>query len=284
MKGMKKVKENAVREVKKKEIKKSEGEEANDRLKEIKELIKKEMLNEGDREAVKEMAKEMKEMRKSMDFMSSKFEECMTEMKEMREELSNMKKEKEELKKEMNEMRNTLNESRKERGEIEGKFLIMQNEQLQENLEFVGLPCSDQEKCRDLALNLARKVDPSFKTGDIIDAYRIGNPKDKDGKVKTTRPLLVKFATKRVRNFLYRNKKNLRASGEENGGKMAGQRFFINENLCRDSKALFRKANELKKEKEYKYIWSSYGTIYLRKDDKEKHICIKCTDDLAQII
>ena len=184
MKGMKKVKENAVREVKKKEIKKSEGEEANDRLKEIKELIKKEMLNEGGSEAVKEMAKEM---RKSMDFMSSKFEECMTEMKEMREELSNMKKEKEELKKEMNEMRNTLNESRKERGEIEGKFLIMQNEQLQENLEFVGLPCSDQEKCQDLALDLARKVDPSFKTGDIIDAYRIGNPKDKDGKVKTTR-------------------------------------------------------------------------------------------------
>ena len=101
-----------------------------------------------------------------------------------------------------------------------------------------------------------------------------------DGKPKKSRPILVKFKERKTRNSVYRNKKKLRTDDQNN---QARNKIFINENLCKESKDLFRKANVLKKEKNYRFIWTSYGRILLRKNENEQTVCIKCTNDLSLI-
>ena len=128
---------------------------------------------------------------------------------------------------------------------------------------------------------IAKNIDPKINREDIIDAYLIGNPIDIDGKPKKSRPILVKFKENKTRNFVYRNKRKLRSVGQDSS---ESNRIFINKNLCKESKALFRKANELKKEKNYRFIWTSYGKILLKKKKNDKTICIKCTNDLSLVI
>lgn len=240
------------------------------------------------RKAMIEMKDEGKEHRKSVEFVGDCFDDLKKNNEILMERLIALEKSNAELKRENADMRKRMMEDKKEKKDLEAKFLSVQNEQLQDNLEIVGLQCKINENCEELALSVAQKIEPSITPNDIVEAYRIGSLKNKDGSIKKLRPLLVKFRSRKVRNAVYRNKKKLKEveSMKENRGNPEGefQKVFINENLCRDSKSLFRMANDLKKEKKYKFIWSSFGSIYMRKTENDEVICIKSKDDLAKIM
>ena len=195
---------------------------------------------------VEEMRKDMKEQKRSVEFMSEFFDDLKKTNESLMNRLSVVEKNNAELAKKNTMIEKQLNSDKNDKFEVEAKFLEIKNEQLQDNLEFVGIDCEKDENCKDLALNIVKRIDPNINTNDIFDAYRIGNPKDVDGKPKKSRPILVKFKERKTRNSVYRNKKKIRTDDQIN---QARNRIFINENLCKESKDLFRKANVLKKEK-----------------------------------
>ena len=43
-------------------------------------------------------------------------------------------------------------------------------------------------------------------------------------------------------------------------------RIYINESLSRNNKYLFQECLKIKREKNFKFIWTQYGRIYLRKE------------------
>ena len=59
--------------------------------------------------------------------------------------------------------------------------------------------------------------------------------------------------------------------------------LYLNENLPPIIKNLFGKANEKRKEKQYKFIWTSGCTILVRKSEKSNIIAIKKSSDLKKI-
>ena len=63
----------------------------------------------------------------------------------------------------------------------------------------------------------------------------------------------------------------------------AKQKVFINENLSRETKILFRKANDIKKKLSWKFIWSNYGIIFLRKNEDSKVVRVTTESDLKNI-
>lgn len=239
---------------------------------------------------------EMKEMRRSVDFMNSKFEDYMKDVKRGEQE-------KVAVSTKVNLMEEKIRVLDSERGEDEEKVLELKNEQLQSNLEIVGIPCQKDEDCVGLALAIAAKANTSIKREDILDAHRIGNPKDQHGVEKTSRPMLVKFKERSARNIVFRNKKKIRpnptsvpadtipttthtsvpTSIPNNNNHDSLSKLFINENLCRESKNLLRMANNKRKEKGFKYIWTNFGKIMVRRNEGDKVVCIKCSKDLDLI-
>ena len=132
----------------------------------------------------------------------------------------------------------------------------------------------------NVAMDILKVADASISVNDVGSVRRIGNPKDKDGKNKATRPILVSLKSIDRRMSIYHNKKKLYKHDFSNLGL---EKVFINENLSPHSKSLFFQANKLKKEKNWSYIWTNNCTIYMRKIDNSPAIKIQDEADLLLI-
>ena len=92
------------------------------------------------------------------------------------------------------------------------------------------------------------------------------------------RPILIIFKNKVMRDTVYANKSNLRKLDDRHG------KLFLNENLPKNLKILLGKANKIRKEKNYKFIWTKNGTILVRKTDNCNVISISRPSDIEKIV
>ena len=210
---------------------------------------------------VKELMSEMTGIPAAIQFMNDKFEETMKELTETKQHLIAARKEKEILHQTIDNMQTTITN-------LETKVTSLANQQLANNLEIAGIPVKTDENCQEIALKVIQKVDPLMLKDQISDAYRIGRATDEDGNANVNRSLLVKFKSVASRNNIYKKKKvlkNVRAAHIGLGTN--NDRIFVNENLCFETKSLFREANTFKKDKGWKYIWSNRGIIYIKEND-----------------
>lgn len=222
---------------------------------------------------VSELRVEVREQRKSMEFMSEEYDRMKEDNKSMAKRLSVLEKKSGVVEKQMEEQG-------RDKNELEGTIIDMKNFQLQDNLEIVGLPQREHEDCKELALCVFKKIDTTLGKDIILQARRVGSPKDQYDKVKKTRPILVQLNNKSIRNYLYSNKKRIRSAF---GQPREEEKVFLNESLCRETRDLLREANVKRKEKNYKFIWTSFGKVLVRKSENSKVIHIKSHKDLDMI-
>ena len=158
---------------------------------------------------------------------------------------------------------------------------ILTNQQLSKNLEISGIPCQPKEDCASIALKVARKIHPQIQEDEIAEAYRVGRQKDEQGKERLNRSILVKFRSLTTRDIIFKNKRVLTNVDTSNLGlSNLKKRIYVNENLSYETRSLFRLANNLKKENNWKFIWTNSGTIYVKKDVNSKILSISSIKDL----
>ncbi len=242
--------------------------------------MKEEMRRERteNRKHFSEMLRELKED------MNESWKSIMMDLKELTDENSKLKKKTERLQKELDEEKaaRRLN-NEKSNGEIKAalsKINDMDNYLRGNNLEIHGVPVS--ENLEVACTKILKVVEPTITRKDVERMRRIGNPKHKDGNEKGSLPILVIMKSKEQKLKIIKNKKKL--VGVE-FGKLGinAKKIFINENLTNQSKALLFKANTQRKEKEWKFIWTSNGNIYLRKDEGSPIMHIRDERDLVKI-
>ena len=167
---------------------------------------------------------------------------------------------------------------------LERKVVGISNQQLSKNLIIAGVPRESKEDCAEISFIVAQKVCPDIKKDEIEEAFRIGKTKDETGKVRLDRPILIKFKSHQSRNLVYKNKKSLKNVTTADIGLCRDKnRIFINENLCHETKELFREANKLKKKNNWSFIWTNFGKIFVKKDEDSDVVPITCIEDLQQI-
>ena len=144
------------------------------------------------------------------------------------------------------------------------------------NLELCGL----EEKTGENVLQKVNDIISKISPGDagIEEAFRIGPKTNRDGSVKKKRSILIRFKSANYRNNALENKTNLKKLNSEHGT------LFLNENLPLNLKVLLGKANNLRKERGYKFLWTKNGTILVRKLDNTPAIAIKKISDLDKIV
>lgn len=154
-----------------------------------------------------------------------------------------------------------------------------------ECLEIRGIPVTDEEDTSEIVTNIASLLDVEIRREDISISHRL---KVKNSTNKTNPPpIIAKFLRREERDDLYqaRNKLKYFTTKDLEGdlGRIADNKIYISESLTRKNKELFNGALKFKKEFHFKFIWSFYGRIFLRKDTKSPSIVISSQKDLEDL-
>lgn len=224
---------------------------------------------------VKEIRKEMKDIKGGMEFINEKFEFALKELKMAQDELREAKEENKKYQEIIENMNKKLAEEVKERKSLEEKVYSIVNpveiELRKSNLEIAGLKEEEGEKLLEKVNKIVGQVVPG-KVG-ITKAYRVGKKE-----VNKKRTIVVQFENRGLRNIALQNRANLKKLEFSHG------RLFFNENLPVNIKILLGKANEVRKQKDYKYLWTKEGVIFVRKAEGMDAVVIRKLADIEKIV
>lgn len=114
----------------------------------------------------------------------------------------------------------------------------------------------------------------SIEPRDISVAHRL-----KPGSKDRFRPVIVKFATRRIRNMVYQAKKHLRGTPENR----SSNGIYISEHLTKETADLFFEARKMVKEKRIFAAWTQNCQVHIRMsaDPTSRAIIVKNRADLT---
>lgn len=206
----------------------------------------------------REILNQIKELKKSLEFMSNKFEEIRNE---------NM-----ELKKLVNE-NNIENQKLKERiTRLEYIIEKEETEKIENNIAISGIDKQGKnENVKEIVNKVFQGMGINIKDEHITTICRKGNENG---------PIIVSLQTREIKEKILEKRKIIK-SIDTNDCQLKGKKqIYINDQLTTYGNQLFYKARQLKKEGKVKYVWTRDGHIYVRKTDTTEKQKIKNETDI----
>ncbi|CAG9784968.1 unnamed protein product [Diatraea saccharalis] len=165
---------------------------------------------------------------------------------------------------------------------LENRVENLQRESLRSHIEIKNVPKITRESREDL-LNMITKLSNTIKYDikekDIKDIYRVRDQKDNTRTVST---LVVELASTMQKTDLLKLIKTYNIKNKE---KLCGKHLeliqyektpiYVSEKLTALGARLYFLARDLTKSKAYKFCWTSFGKVYVRKDEASPIILIK---------
>lgn len=195
-----------------------------------------------------------------------------------------------ELKENIEQLKTQRREDREYITLLENKIEDMQMSNRKTNFEMKNVPRKDRETKEDLiemVLCLSKSVGTDLIKTDIKDVYRIRGKKEGN----PNNPIIVETNSTIVRTTLLKLCKNFNVTHKDKlCAKHLGLRksedtpIFISENLTSRGSRLHFIARDLVKTKKFKYCWTAYGKVYVRKDDNSPVITIKSESQCHQLM
>lgn len=225
-----------------------------------------------------------------MEMIASKFSEHKTELEKIAPTLDAVRKsnsniensiafllvQNEEFKNKITSLENQAKDDKKYITLLEDKLEDLQIMSRKANFELRNVPKNSNETKEDLiemVTCLSGKVGSTLNKTDISDIYRV-RPKKAEEKnspivVETSSTLAKTDIIKACRTFNIRNKaklcaKHLGLHVQEDTP------IFVSEQLTAKQARLHFLARDLVKTKKYKFCWTAYGKVYVRKDENSK--------------
>ncbi|KAI5633152.1 hypothetical protein NE865_14104 [Phthorimaea operculella] len=195
----------------------------------------------------------------------------------------------EEFKKRITQLENKLSEDRDYIIMLENRIEDLQTGSRKSNMEIKNVPKLDKETKQDLVemvTCLAENIGSSFSKSDIRDIYRIrGKNEKKDTPiiVETNSVLLKTEFISKARSFNKKTKSKLCA--KHLGLKTREDTpVFLSEHLTAKGTRLHFLARDLAKSREYKFVWTAYGKVYIRKNEQSPVIMITNENQIHQLL
>lgn len=214
---------------------------------------------------VQEVKGQNDEIKKSIQFLTEKYDEVLLTTKKIQENCNN------------NKERIRL---------LENKIEILERNLNAASVEFRNIPKLPNESKENLC-NTVEKLGSvvmlPIEKGSIKNIFRLKPSITGSGagsiiaefNSADTKEALIK-ATK-----LYRKSNQLTTSDLQLSGPRAV--IYTSELLTSNAKRLFFKARQLAKEHNFKFCWTAYGKVYLRKADGHQRHLVSSDEDLAKL-
>lgn len=200
-----------------------------------------------------------------MEFFNDKYEEEAKRNKVLADMVSEVSRDNQELRREVQRLKSTVN--------------AQENNKLKSNITISGLldiaddGVVSREKITKLVQGLS--VNCSGEDFDDIKIFKINNGAKA---VVTLKSLELKQRILRAR--AQKGKISIRNLGLGE----SSQAIFIDEDLTKEMYALFKKARDQLKEKNYKYIWHRNGRVLARKSEGDRYVVIRDEKDLEELL
>jgi len=149
---------------------------------------------------------------------------------------------------------------------LEFKINVLEQNERACFIEINGVKKEINENIEELVNDIASTIDIDLNLFDIENAYR----KPSNQNLQTPQ-IIVEFSSKRKRNEFIKKRGKL---------EYKGSRIYINENLTAYNRKLLWETRTKAKELGYRYIWTSNGRIYCKKDEMAKKTQIRSNEEL----
>ena len=185
------------------------------------------------------------------------------------------------LRNELNHTRMKLKYHIEEMNNLEEKYDDLEQYSRKNSLEILGVPEGAYTSTDEVVIRIGEAINVDIKPEDIEISHKL--------KRKTTKPVIVKFVSHKVKSLLYiaRTKlKNVKTSDVFPSYAFASredQRIFINENLTNYRRELFWKANKMKKDNMITSTWTMDGKIFVKTSPSGAPVRIYCVEDLDDL-
>ena len=253
-------------------------------VKSFKELWQKEIMPEFKKDIICELKREIgKEIQLFAERFEAKLHEVRNQLKDIEssqrfisEKYDNVLEMIQTTNKELKATQNRLKESEEKVYNIEADVYNnmasvdeMQQYQRRDCLEITGIPVVLLDDPYSLVGEVCNVLNVDLDEGDISIAHRL---------VRTTKStkdrIIVKFVKRSKRDEIYKQRRKLNGKTTrclstvnaeiEEGTISAATKIYINESLTAYRRRLFGKINAFKNANNYKFIWTTNGTIHLR--------------------
>ena len=222
-------------------------------------------------EMAKHFADLKRDIEKSQQFLSDRYEELMIKVNENGEIMSQMSKTIESLVGKV-----------KERDDVIMNLTSRLN-QLEQygrncNLELGEVMEVERENLEDVVVAVARKMDINLTPAEIETVHRLPAKKDR------IRSIIVQLNSRKKRDEFILKRNKVRITNDDllrNGNK---SKVYVNENLTPFYKNLLWKAKNVQKEKGYEFAWFRFGKVLMRKDERSPVIKINQESDLNKLV
>jgi len=162
-----------------------------------------------------------------------------------------------------------------------------------EHVEISGIPEAEDENTKEIAIKVGSLIGVDITESDLSVSHRLPKQSYRDvvreGSQASSNSsrfrapnIIVKFVRRELRDRFYKARKFLRDKTIEDLdlGLHSENKIYISENLTQINKDLFKDSLKVRKDLKYKYIWTFYGRIYLRRDSQSPAVAINKKSDL----
>lgn len=195
----------------------------------------------------------------------------------------------EEFKQRIYQLENTVQEDRKYILILENKIEDLQINCRKANFELKNVPkkpTETKEELIEMVLTLSKNVGGSITSSDIKDIYRVKGKREAKNTpivVETSSTLLKTDMLKMCKTFNIRHKAKLRAV-HLGFRTLEDTPIYVSEQLTAKGARLHFLARDLAKSRNYKFCWTAYGKIYVRKEENSPIIAIKTEAQVQQLL
>lgn len=164
---------------------------------------------------------------------------------------------------------------------LEEKIEDLQRNGRKSNIEIKNVPRQARETKEDLidmVLCLTKNINNEIAKPDIRDIYRIKGKRSSSGNT----PIIVEFSSTILKTDVlkmckaYNTKHKTKLCAKHLGLRRDEDNpIFVSEQLTAKGSRLHFLARDLAKSKQYKYCWTAYGKVYVKKQDESPTLVIK---------
>lgn len=199
-------------------------------------------------------------------------------------------KQNEEFKAQINQIQNHVKEDRQYIMFLENKLEDLQVDARKTNFEIKNVPKIKSESKQDLiemVLHLSKTIDCKVTKSDIKDIYRVRGKRPEQQNtpiiIETNSVLLKTDFLKQAKSHNVKNKTKLCAKhlGHSTHEETP---IFLSDNLTAKAARRHFLARDLAKSRGYKFCWTSYGKVYVRKDEGSPIILIKSEEQVHHLL
>ena len=153
-----------------------------------------------------------------------------------------------------------------------------------ECLEIRGVPVTSGEDTNEIVKKIGTLIDVDINDTNISISHRI--PLANNGESGSTPirlpAIVVKFTNRRIRDRFYKARPKLKWYNiiDIGLGRHGESNIFVQESLTGAKKKLLKNCLKFRKDRNFKFIWTYYGVIYLRRKEHTPASRITSVGDL----